>query len=290
MSFEDLNEGQKEIAPIYLEIKNYEEPLKIDKFKLRKITQYEREIIFGIKDIKKQGKGYAIYETENKYSLINSMYNIEYHHMQFANFVIEYEGDDKNYLLMNIRDLLLSFNLYEEGLIDAPYRIGRNGVCYDMQKISSGGKKYVIDSNEIIEVEKIFKLILDNQNEKLKLLLERFRNTHFANLREENIFVELMSIVESLLNLGNAELSFRLSLFVSYLLNNKCNYKASFKKIKNFYNTRSKLIHNGMLKNGLDKEDLIDLRRCTAKLLVLALYDFDQIKNVEKEIKEILSI
>jgi hypothetical protein len=159
-----------------------------------------------------------------------------------------------------------------------------------MQTRSYKGNKLVIDSNEIKEVEDIFKLILKNKDEKLTLLLERFRGTYFANLRDENIFIELMSIIESLLDIGNSELSYRLSLYTSYLLKNKCNYEISFKRVKDLYNIRSKLIHQGVLKEGLNKSDLITLRRSVSNLLLLALKEMKQIKNVEIDIKKKLDV
>jgi hypothetical protein len=275
----------RELAPIYIEIENYEKSIKIDKLVLRKITDKEREKIFGIKDVKKENNSYSFNQTKSDFLVKDDFTS---NHIKFTNFILE--SDEDNYLAKNLRSLLLAFNLYTEGRVDAPYQIAKNGVLYDMQTRSYKGNKLVIDSNEIKEVEDIFKLILKNKYEKLTLLLERFRGTYFANLRDENIFIELMSIIESLLDIGNSELSYRLSLYTSYLLKNKCNYEISFKRVKDLYNIRSKLIHQGVLKEGLNKSDLITLRRSVSNLLLLALKEMKQIKNVEIDIKKKLDV
>ena len=181
--------------------------------------------------------------------------------------------------------LIETLRLYKLGYIVATHSESLNSKFVQFHyprfvKVNRAGL-LEISVTEIEEIEKLFKALKNLDDKKVKLNLERFKESpkHYYHS-----FINLVGILESLLTgNNNGELKYRFSLNTNYVLKKAINSKSKidFNTIKKLYDIRSFLVHTGESKN-FNKEKYLLLRQITQEILIWFVYHPDY--DVEEEI------
>jgi hypothetical protein len=233
-------------APMKIEIKDSSEDIVFEEFIIHKMDSDEITKFLGIK--------YAtIDEDGNPHDLC--LNNDDSHHYK----TLPHPIFGAKYLLIskngeeyenNIENFLSAFRIYKCGDIFAPicFSANLNYTIYISPQFTRYQKIYRIKTSELEDVKKIYFRLKQSSSIRTKQLLQRFNNAISVNLSLENSFVELVSIIESVIVEEIFELKFRFSLYSAFILNNKCNYPITFKKIQEIYDVRSQLVHTGSSK------------------------------------------
>lgn len=281
------------VAPIKITITNYNGPIKIGNFLIRKIKPAEQEKFFGIKDLEIKWNEIWFTYSIGKYSDIQ-WYNSEsiYHKCITCEYVVE--SPINEYLHSYIQYLLFAFRIYKLWEIFAPLILhSKNpGLTATQPYFTRIHKPYIIDSNEIIKIEQILKSILwkvQTKDPQFLIIFNRF-NIAINDISDiEGSFADLVSILEILLlpTESTNEILFRFSLYWSYKLNSLW-LNTSFEEIKNLYDRRSKIVHWREIKNlETDYERLFEL---TITLIKEYCDNGTNNETIKKEILEKLNI
>lgn len=132
------------------------------------------------------------------------------------------------------------------------------------------GKKCEITSSEVEELVELFNYILTEKDSRFGVAYRRLASGLERRNTEDKLIDYMIGLETLYLPDGSAELSFRLSLRVSFLLFKKQEErKTIFKFLRNIYNIRSQIVHGKDYK--LSNEDILkveDLLRLSIKLWV----------------------
>jgi hypothetical protein len=265
------------IAPVSVKITDYKHPIDFGEFTLRKISIKEKNTLFG-----KNGKDAPMNFILGEFEL-DIMSKCDY----------IFTCKDETYLKNNLEKLLLCFKLIKKGDPYCPISYIKS---YDPFLLFSSHYKfdnfqYILSENDITEINKLFKILVNTKDKNLVYIIEKLKYVLFTSVPRNNLLVDYVSIIESLLIQGQNELGFRFSLISSYILKNIFNYDGiTFEKMKNYYTIRSGLVHSLKLKKGLTEKDFNDLEAYTMSLVKFALFDKDRVLNIEKEILNKLDI
>lgn len=241
----------KILAPIVIFTEDDNDEIKItDTLLLRKITPAELVSFFGV-------------EVTFKEQLVNSIKNKEsvkfwddipqgdlkiigIDNLIYPYYILEANTNEE------IKDFIFAVRLMSEKTVICPKGIIENttylfrpfNFCQEIV-CSPKNMIYTIptDFKYLIET---YKLIHNNTQRQKKEILNARLNLCIDYEQNDFIrFIESVSIIESIL-CGNdtGELSFRFSLFSSYILK-KNQISISSNEMKKFYNIRSKLVHTG---------------------------------------------
>ena len=275
------------LAPIIIFTENYRDKIEIvDDLTLRKITANELIYYFGA-DLEFDDKGQV--------SRLKSIGTIEGVPHFWDNIPSASIMDDEipfypAYTLVSsssdkIRDLILALHLLKEGNFFCPKgkkmvaaTITNTGVSfltpeyyyYPLNKLPP--QNYKIMDSEHDELIKIYHEIVNSpNNSKHETIKARLKIVFDRSQKMSIRFIEAVSIIESIIT-GNeqGELTFRFSLYSSYLLSNKLGVDVSRNYMNKIYGFRSGLTHTGeWKKNDLrklgksEKEIFEDLLRYT---------------------------
>jgi hypothetical protein len=241
------------IAPLKIEIPDFNRSIFIDKFRIRRIREIEQRKYLGVSNVKLNDNGNLIGCTHHFQSdsvrdpVLSSMDLLK---IQGSQYIIECNVD--YYMSKRLSDLLLAFRLYRPGGIYAPLIIHPNkaAIQYVHPLFNEDREKYSVKKQEFREIRRIYNLIICSRNSKLPLISERFNNAIGYRTDQKNSFIDFVTILEAIfLNNAFQELSFRFALYTSFILSNKLGEKVDFNDMKKIYTTRSELVHSGKSKN-----------------------------------------
>ena len=265
--------NKKYIAPIRIDIPDLKKSISIGKIKLRKITEKEKNKYFNTKKIEYTENGdvsNVTYIAPQKIDFIHLHSQLQDYKLLSCQHIVEYI--DKDVLIEELKVLLLALRLYQEGNVFAPLVFHPNGnyLNYIYPTFTTETKKYTINIKNFRRIKKIHSQIKQKKN--LAIFFERFNNALSRNTNEINSFIDFVTILESLfLNSSSVqEISFRFSLYTSFILKNKLKEPVTFKEMKNIYDVRSQLVHNGKSKK-YSKELHSKTKNYTRILLLWAL-------------------
>lgn len=242
--FED-RANRKHFAPMKIDIIDYKHPIKFEDCIIRKMTNNEIVEFLGIRKatIDENGNSGDIMipnDDSNRYEslprrMFDSLYLIE-----FGNF------DDTD----NLRNILYSFKLYKTGDVFAPRTFNKvnSGYSCIYPEFTNYPIIYRIKKDEISSVIALYRNLIKCKKDKTQLVIERFESAIASYTSWTNTFIELTSIIESIIVDEPFELRFRFSLYSTFILNHYCNIKVTIKEMKNIYDIRSQLIHTGKSK------------------------------------------
>ena len=291
----------KVIAPIIVFTKNDDEQIEITpSLVIRKITNDEIKMLFDCnvtfeeqlvktRDGSSSGVSFGFWSDIPKE--IISITGLE--DIIFPYYMIEANSRDE------IEDLIFALRMIDNRTVIAPKSIQfleKGMTCsyfrpYNMnnQKLFNL-KSYILtlDSKNIEELIRIFNLVHNTQNKNSKLLRTRLNICIDCDQNNFLCFIESVSIIESIIcGNDNGELSFRFSLFSSFLLK-KHGFDISSNEMKKFYNIRSTLVHTGENK-GYSEDKLIDILNY-AKIIYLEYLENDiSGDKILHEIEDIVS-
>ncbi len=258
----------KVFAPIILFTENDNEEIIINSnLKIRKITKEELETLFGREITFKNQKPKSI--TSRKANYIGFWDEIPksdiglvgLDDLAYPYYIIESKDSEW------IKTLIFTLRLINtHKTVVCPKGTSSNDKSqsnYFFKPFNINQKTFLNTSNilklqehEIINVVENYTIISKSRNDILKkrlnICLDLEQDNHIR-------FIEAVSIMESIL-CGNdsGELSFRFSLYASFILKKHC-INISSKDIKDFYNIRSKLVHTGDKKGYTDDKLVLAL-------------------------------
>lgn len=278
------------VAPIKLIIENYTQPINIGEFLVRKITTEEQGKFFWITDLRIEWNSTYYISLGSRFECEGSLSRTEYSKYITCEYVIETENID--YIQDFLTYLLFAFRIYKQGDVYAPMFFHSEYPWFTAIQpyFMNCDKVYTVDDNELWNVEQLFNKILEIQSDKrFQLILDRFNIAINKNTSKVGWFIDLISILESLLLPPDnwTELSFKFSLYGSYLLN-KLWVNISYKELKELYNDRSKIVHWKLVKDFWNQYD----RLYELTIILLKEYCNQNIeaKDIEKEIFLTLNI
>jgi len=238
----ELEENSIHFAPLKIDITDYTEQIEFDQFVIRRMSDIEISKFLGIKK--------ATIDEDGRPGDIELYNNSSYHYETLPRFMFGalYLIELKNSKAFDkVDNLLVAFKLWKSGDVFAPmaYSESMKSTMYSLPEHTNYDFILRIKQEEIPDILAIYRLIENSKNQKTKLMLERFNNAIASTTSLVNTFVELVSIIESILVSEPYELRFRLSLYSTYILNNEFSYNITVKEMQSFYDIRSKLLHTG---------------------------------------------
>jgi len=245
-----MNIKNKIVAPIYIKMANSIECYNyLNKLKIRKITDGELKILFGISGAKFKKQdfrgGTNINNVDNFWSDIPSDKFLGLSDLldcSIPYFVIE--ADDP----IEIERVLYAIRLLKEENCFCPKGIkyiSKGCTEYYFRPFNiSYEKRLKLTKNDIVRLNKLLDVIKFEEG-KSKIIYDRLKICLNIDLSKQVRFIEAVGVIESII-LGNPkdELIFRFSLYSSYILN-KYKIITSFTEMKNIYDIRSGLVHKG---------------------------------------------
>lgn len=280
------------LVPIKLST-NFRNKFNVSDFKIRQITDFDREKLFGITKLKLDNEGNIESFIKNKELDLINLSTLEKLKVFSATSIIEFNKDDS---IKDVHTLLLAFRLFKPGDIFAPiiFNAQTSAIHFTGEPIfCKESTQYKISKRDVKKINGIFNLLKKiKPDSPINLALERYNFAINRNTNEKNSYVEFVSILESLFLESNQELSFRFSLILSYILSNELNEKISFNRIKAFYQTRSDFVHAGKYKNkDLNNEELDLINNLVRKLIIWYLQnECPTYKKIEEMIFKKLKI
>jgi len=267
-------------VPFKIEIIDYDKPIQFGNTVIRKMTGDEIFEFLGIKEavIDENGRpGDIILRNVD-----SSTHESVPHELFGALYLIEFQNNKEFHSNNSI--LLSAFRIYRTGDVFAPwaYTKGRLSISYSHPEFTNYQVIYRIKEKEINDVYSIYKRLTESTSEKTKLIIERFNNAIASTTSLQNCFVELTSILESILVNESFELRFRFSLYGAFILSQIGESKFSVKELQKIYDIRSQLIHTGKSTKYTEGE-LDSLREISIKLIKWYIFNDDK-KNYVKEL------
>lgn len=287
------------IIPINIHIVDYDKKFNIKGFKFRKITKEERVCLFNISHIELNESGHPskIEYASPEQIFLNKPIDLYKDYISGAGYVIEL---DNQLNLSEIRILLLSFNLHKPGVFYVNQVFQKDQV--EAMQVSNiqfinwpyihGDTHYSFKMKELKSIAKIYRQLLDfrkDKKEKYEIIFDRYINAMSRQTNEKNAFVDFVGILESLIMGNNQnEITYRFSLITSYILSKQIKKTGiTFTKMKEMYDIRSKLTHEGKSKK-YSKEKLLEIYEYAR--LFLRWYIGNHDKNLEEIIHTKLGI
>ena len=147
------------------------------------------------------------------------------------------------------------------------------------ENIAVGGKCN-IEVDEIATLRKVFNFLCGEENSRL-LVAKRRLSSGIERRSPEDRLIDYMIGLEALyLPDGNAELSFRLSLRVAFLLSSGEARKETFEFLRKMYGMRSKIVHGS--KYELSEEDVKKLEQLLRESILLWIEDKSNFSVTQK--------
>jgi len=254
------------LHPFNVNISDFENDIKVGKFIIRKFTRDDKQIF------QKHFWG----ESESK--------------IYICPFTLDYNMSE-NGKFLNAIPLLKALSLYLKKTIFAPHAVSKDSQIGE-RNIFKKFASSTLKSKDFYDIYKISLLLIELERKKeskskrkLCLAMERYMYAIHSDMTLGNIFIEIVSITESIILDDNInEVSFRFALISSYILSNKCDVKVSFEEMKSIYTTRSNLVHSGKTSKNINEY----FQNSNKYLATLLLWFLKQGAYSEKEIlKEI---
>lgn len=251
-------EESKILAPIVIFTEDDNDEIKItDTLLLRKITPAELISFFGVEVTFKEQLANSI---KNKESVKfwddipqGDLKIIGIDNLIYPYYILEANTNEE------IKNFIFAVRLMSEKTVICPKGIKGNAI-YLFRPFNFCQKTVLSPKNNIYTIPRdlthlieAYKLIHNTQRQKKEILNARLNLCIDYEQNDFIRFIESVSIIESILcGNDNGELSFRFSLFSSYILK-KNEISISSNEMKRFYNIRSKLVHTGK-----DKDYTVD--------------------------------
>lgn len=233
--------------PMRLDIVGFKSYKQIGEFKLRKINESEIQQLFGIKNRKIDSKGNITLMTvlHNSIDALNfGLVENERYKLFSSKYLVEFPDKTNEYTNLAF---IRAFKLFAGGDLFCPviYLSDAISISFIHPKSTHYPEIYKIKVADLTRIKILFlKLKKLKDNKGVQLILDRFDAAIDARLNRKISYIELVSIIESVVVNEPSELRFRFSLHLSYLLTS-LNKKTTFKDAKNIYDVRSKLVHTG---------------------------------------------
>lgn len=197
-----------------------------------------------------------------------------------ANEEIEVAGEMQKFE----KHLLQCMRLYRNGDVAcrSSFQISADNRSITSRFISSpfilGNRQFIIDDDDIEPFAELLKQSFIG-NKLSELTLQTFEYA-YLNPDAKSRFLNFMICLESLFNRNGIEISHTISRHTSIILsNNKSEFEANYRSMKNLYKCRSEIIHGLPVKfNLLQKtEDLQNIVRKSIKYCLNINLDIDQL-------------
>jgi hypothetical protein len=133
------------------------------------------------------------------------------------------------------------------------------------------GEKCNLSSTEVSTLRNIFNYLCNSNDTRFDTAQRRLSSSVEREHLEDRLIDNMIGLEALYLPDGNAELSFRLSLRVAFLLSSGADKKDIFYFLKNMYDTRSKIVHGN--KYSLKTEDMNQLEELLRKSVILWIED-----------------
>lgn len=243
------------LAALTINIPDYKSEILLDNFILRKRSDEELKEFYNVEKIKFDGFGGTSQITSKNDNSKPIHYLLHDSSGLGSEFYLEKIVDDNNWdFNITVSNFLRALRLSKSGKVDVPI-IYSDDLTRSMNvraRIMKHKHLMTISVSELPEIIDLYKKIEKINNLKFNLINERFDNA-ITNLSTNKIgYVELVGIIESILLQNHKdELRFRFSLYLANILNS-LNYTLTFKECQEIYDTRSKLVHTGEIKNFND--------------------------------------
>lgn len=200
--------------------------------------------------------------------------------------ILSKDIDTLNFIagMLKINYLTSGFVYYPNYSIDSQYNktfIHKNNKLINTNHSSNHPR--IFDLNILKMDKELYKLFskivrftnIKTDNESIKRLLTAIQWCGKAMNEERNeiAFINYITSLESLLLTSKeGELSFRLSLYGSYLVSNHKSYRLIiFNRIKELYHLRSIITHEG--NNEVDNNDLTEIKNITISVILGVIYN-----------------
>jgi hypothetical protein len=142
------------------------------------------------------------------------------------------------------------------------------------------GEKCSIETTDIDSLSKIFDFLCNENDSRFKVARRRL-SLGVERKNPEDKLIDYMIGLEALyLPDGNAELSFRLSVRVAFLMFPETNKKDTFNFLRRIYEVRSSIVHGN--KYELNTEDIKRLEELLRKSVLLWIEDKNNFSVTEK--------
>ena len=222
-------------------------PIKIeDNLQIRPMTIYEKDFF-----------------SDSMMMGLSSRYNFLTHVIEQIGYQEKLIGDEAPKNSVDIRKeydvvekVLSALRLFKKGkIISSLVMTQETSLIHSMgtsysergQQNLSSSQKYTLNSEEILEFIKFWKLIADSryhQSKSVGIAIRRFNYAYDREKNEDEIIDYLIAFEALLFKSETQELSEKLSRRVARLLEEDFDSrKRAYKTIKDFYNKRSKIVH-----------------------------------------------
>ena len=273
-SFKFIN--YKSVSPILLRINNYITPIIIDKFEIRVANSLEKKKIYN--EIKKEES--LIFQTLGEFDL---------ELLSKEKYVISSEEDE--YSKLNIKYLLLSLRLVQNSDVYCPILYTNLEEPYLL--LSSNykwlNKDYILENKDISQINKLFISMKNNQQNNINFVLDKLNYSLFHFQPNSTLFLDYVSILETLILKGHNELRYKFSVYVSYILKEYCDINVKFSEIREIYDKRSEIVHS-LKSENIDSKLLLKLEYYVVNIVQVALLNYDVINNIEQIILKKLEL
>ena len=151
------------------------------------------------------------------------------------------------------------------------------------------GGKCELNEEETVELVKIYKFISKEKDSRFGVAIRRLTSGIERKNYEDRLIDYMIGLETLYLPDGNAELSFRLSLRISFLLNSNPNErKETYKFIRDMYDIRSNIVHGKQYTLTIENVILIEeLLRKSLKLWINSKENFlHKVKNAKNELED----
>ncbi len=134
------------------------------------------------------------------------------------------------------------------------------------------GKKLIFDTSDIKEFSSIYSYITANRDSRLAVAYRRLSSGMERRNFEDQLIDYMIGLETLFLPDGTAELSFRLSLRVAFILNDtSVERKETFEFLRNIYGIRSKIVHGKQY--SLESEDVLKIEEFLRQSIKLWIID-----------------
>ncbi len=287
----------KNILPIdlFFPSKDMLRSFSIGMFKIRKITKEERANFFGVESVIRDSEGrldqMSFVSAGQQNSIFSTILNdLQLMRLNSVDYVIEFEKEPDEHR-EELRLLLFSLKIYISNNYFAPLVFDGVSTISVYEHPQYDAERCVkINKSDLRKIRKIFNTLKNVKDDKFDIIREKYNFAINQRTSSKSSFIELASILEALFLDGtNQELSFRLSLIVSYIINKNHKTKYNFNWFKNIYDIRSKLVHTGKCRE-YNNDIYEDLKVLTSKLILLYFSKNISYEKTKNEFFKILRI
>lgn len=276
------------LAPIIINIKDFKNTIVSKDFIIYKITDEDKSNYFWITDIPNEWNWFWFIDWKNKYwNHYNDFMLFGVDKLTFMTFLPKINYFVKIDNIGLLKSLFFSMRLYKSWKLD--FIICMNSWTAWSYHINPTITKdewiYTISNEEFIKIHELHekvKTFFDSR----KFYIETFNSIIDEKTNIYNSYFNCVSLIEWLLVKKWQDITFKFSLFSTFLLS-KLWYEVSFDKMKKIYSNRCDIAHweNPKIKN----EDLLEVINYSRAILKYFFENNFEI-NIEKELFGILEI